>query len=721
MKATTAAARRRPEPLARQHHARPARRAATLARYIDGALGHRAHVEPDDLRPGDPEERATTTPAIREKTAAGQGRRGALLRARARRPDAGRRPLPPDPRARRTGVDGWVSLEVSPTLAYDTASIDRRGEGRCTRARGAAEPLHQDPGHAGGRPGDRGGDLRRRADQRDAPLLARAVPRGGRGVHPRASSGAWRRASNPHVGSVASLFVSRWDVAVAGKVPAGAREPARHRDRASARYKAYRDLLASDRWLRLAERRRALAAPPLGEHRHEGPEGARTSSTSRRWRRRTRSTRCPRRRCSRSPTTARSAPCCRRDGGDAEAVLARFARGGRRPRRARRAAPARGRRGVRQVVGATSSRCIAEKSAHARGRRAERMATGVRPLARAPGVEGARGALRDDPRRAPADALRRRPRARRAAARPRRAGLYLDYSKHRVTDETLRLLLALAEESGLRERIDAMFRGEKINVTENRAVLHVGAPRAARTRRSSSTARTSCRRSTPCSTGWPTSRTRVRERRVDGPHRAAHPERRQHRHRRLRPRARSWPTRRSGTTATASLTFRFVSNVDGTDFAEATRDLDPAETLFIVSSKTFTTLETMTNARDARARGAWPRSATSAAVAKHFVAVSTNAEEVAQFGIDTGNMFELLGLGRRPLLDGLGDRPLDDDRRSAPSTSARCSPASTPWTSTSGRRRFERNLPVLMGLLARLVRRLLRRARRSRSCPTTST
>ena len=110
-----------------------------------------------------------------------------------------------------------------------------------------------------------------------------------------------------------------------------------------------------------------------------------------------------------------------------------------------------------------------------------------------------------------------------------------------------------------------------------------------------------------------------------------------------------------------ALTFRFVSNVDGTDFAEATRDLDPAETLFIVSSKTFTTLETMTNARTARA---WCLAALKdeKAVAKHFVAVSTNAQEVSKFGIDTDEHVRVLGLGRRPLLDGLGHRPVDDAR-----------------------------------------------------------
>ena len=214
--------------------------------------------------------------------------------------------------------------------------------------------------------------------------------------------------------------------------------------------------------------------------------------------------------------------------------------------------------------------------------------------------------------------------------------------------------------AGLRDRIDAMFRGDKINVTENRAVLHVAlrAPQGAVHRRRRRERR--ARRSMPCSTRWPPSADRVRSGAWKG-----------HTGKRIRnvvnigiggsdlgpvmayEALKHYSDR--------SLTFRFVSNVDGTDFAEATRDLDPAETLFIISSKTFTTLETMTNAHTARD---WccKRSSDETAVAKHFVAVSTNAKEVAKFGIDTANMFELLGLGRRPLFDGFGHRPLDDAR-----------------------------------------------------------
>src|SRR6266566_3084821 len=216
------------------------------------------------------------------------------------------------------------------------------------------------------------------------------------------------------------------------------------------------------------------------------------------------------------------------------------------------------------------------------------------------------------------------------------AGLYFDYSKHRVTDETMRLLLALADDRGLRARIDAMFRGDKINVTEKRAVLHVAlrAPRgtsilvegknvvpevhevldrmaefSARVRDGSWTGHTGKRIRNVINIGIGGSDL--------GPVMAYEA-------------LRYYSDR--------ALTMRFVSNVDGTDFAEATRDLDPAETLFIVSSKTFTTLETMTNARTARD---WSLAALGdeKAVAKHFAAVSTNAAEVTKFGIDTKNMF----------------------------------------------------------------------------------
>jgi glucose-6-phosphate isomerase len=275
-------------------------------------------------------------------------------------------------------------------------------------------------------------------------------------------------------------------------------------------------------------------------------------------------------------------------------------------------------------------------------------------------------------------------------------GLYLDYSKHRVTDETLRLLGSLVEQSELRSRIDAMFRGERINVTEDRSVLHV----ALRAPRDASIV-------------------------VDGVDVVADV------HEVLDEMASFADQVRSGewightgkpirnvvnigiggsdlgpvmayealrSYADRDLTVRFVSNVDGTDFAEATRDLDPAETLFIVASKTFTTLETMTNAHTARA---WTLAALEdeESIARHFVAVSTNASEVAAFGIDTANMFgfwdwvggrysmasaiglsTMLAIGPqryREMLAGMHE--MDEHFRTAP---------------------FEQNLPALMASLA---------------------
>ena len=169
------------------------------------------------------------------------------------------------------------------------------------------------------------------------------------------------------------------------------------------------------------------------------------------------------------------------------------------------------------------------------------------------------------------------------------------------------------------------------------------------------------------------------------------------------------------------MTFRFVSNVDGTDFAEATRDLDPEETLFIVSSKTFTTLETMTNARTAREWALAGLGGDEAAVAKHFVAVSTNAEEVAEFGIDTDNMFgfwDWVG-GRYSMDSAIG---LSTMLAIGPDAlRARCSPASTPMDEHFREAPLGANLPVADGPARRLVRRLLRRPDRAASSPTTST
>jgi glucose-6-phosphate isomerase len=216
------------------------------------------------------------------------------------------------------------------------------------------------------------------------------------------------------------------------------------------------------------------------------------------------------------------------------------------------------------------------------------------------------------------------------------AGLLLDYSKNRITDETLRLLVELAGECGVAERRDAMFAGEHINVSENRAVLHV-ALRMPRERSLVVDGADVVKQVHEVLDRMAAFSEKVRSGEWSG-----------HTGKPIRnvvnigiggsdlgPVMAYEALRRY---SNREMTFRFVSNVDGTDFAEKTRDLDPAETLFVISSKTFTTLETMTNARTAR-RWALDSLGDEAAVAKHFVAVSTNAGEVSKFGIDTDNMF----------------------------------------------------------------------------------
>ena len=277
------------------------------------------------------------------------------------------------------------------------------------------------------------------------------------------------------------------------------------------------------------------------------------------------------------------------------------------------------------------------------------------------------------------------------------AGLCLDYSKNRITDQTLKLLVQLAKESDLSGRIAAMFSGEKINLTENRAALHVAlrAPKDAKTFVDGKNVVPEVHA--------------VLDKMAEFSNRVRSGEWKGHTGKRIKnvinigiggsdlgpvmayEALKHYSER--------SLTFRFISNVDGTDFVEATRDLDPAETLFIISSKTFTTLETMTNARSARDWLLAGLGGEAKAVTKHFVAVSTNAEKVSTFGIDTANMFgfwdwvggrysmdsaiglsTMLAVGPdnfRAMLAGFHE--MDEHFRTAP---------------------FEKNLPVLMGLLS---------------------
>jgi glucose-6-phosphate isomerase len=277
------------------------------------------------------------------------------------------------------------------------------------------------------------------------------------------------------------------------------------------------------------------------------------------------------------------------------------------------------------------------------------------------------------------------------------AGIYLDYSKNRITAETLNLLFRLAEESGLRMQIDSMFQGDRINVTEDRAVLHV-ALRAPRGSRFFVDGRDVVPQVHAVLSRMADFSTRIRDGKWLG-----------HTGRPIRNVVNigiggsdlgpvmAYEALKHYSQRT--LTLRFVSNVDGTDFAEAVHDLDPSETLFIVSSKTFTTLETMTNARNARAWSLAGMNHDERSVARHFVAVSTNTAEVAEFGIDTANMFEfwdwvggrysmtsaiglstMVAIGPKnfhAMLDGC--HQMDEHFRTAP---------------------FNQNLPVILGLLS---------------------
>ena len=277
------------------------------------------------------------------------------------------------------------------------------------------------------------------------------------------------------------------------------------------------------------------------------------------------------------------------------------------------------------------------------------------------------------------------------------AGLFLDYSKNLITSETVACLIDLADAAGLRSKIDAMFRGDKINTTENRAVLHTAlrAPRTASIKVDGVDVVPEVHA--------------VLDRMADFSNRIRSGEWKGHTGKRIKNVVNigiggsdlgpvmAYEALRHYTDR--SLTFRFVSNVDGTDFAEATHDLDPAETLFIISSKTFTTLETMTNAASAREWSLAGLGGDKAAVAKHFVAVSTNAEKVSEFGIDTANMFgfwdwvggrysmdsaiglsNMIALGPDNFREMLaGFHAMDEHFRTAP---------------------FEQNIPVLHGLLA---------------------
>ena len=338
----------------------------------------------------------------------------------------------------------------------------------------------------------------------------------------------------PDVCSVASVFVSRWDKAVMGKVPEDLRGQLGIAI-AKQTYRSYRELLDSPRWERLENagaRPQRLLWASTGTKDPQASDVLYIEALAAP----SRSTRCPRRRCTPSPITARSARPCRATA----ATPSRCSRGSRRrastttrsPRSSRRRAPTRS-----SSRGTTCCRVIAAKSESAAQGGMIRMTSHAgAPLTERPAWKALADPSWRGPRPAPAAALRRRSRTRATRFTREAVGLYVDYSKHRITDETLRLLLALAEECGLRARIDAMFRGEKINVTEE---PRRPARRAARAARRAHRRRRRGRRARGARRARPHGGLRRpgAQRRVDRTHRQAHPQRDQHRHRRLRPRS----------------------------------------------------------------------------------------------------------------------------------------------------------------------------------------
>jgi glucose-6-phosphate isomerase len=590
---------------------------------------------------------------------------------------------------RTDGVDGWVSLEVSPLLAYDAKSTINAA--KSLHARAARPNLFiKIPGTPEGRVAIEESiaagipinvTLLFSADQYRAAAEAYM-----RGIERRIAAGL-----DPRVGSVASVFMSRWDKAANPRVPPELKDQlglAVGRDV----YRAYRQIMESERWQRLensgARMQRLLWASTSTKDPSE-PDTFYVHGLA-------------------APFTVDTMPdktliafyehgeigeSMPADGGDCDVVMARFAKAGLNPTALAEELQREGAqsfdRSWKELLGHIDDQIRVSPMVRVQPRKAsvpltERAAWQALKQHHA---EIARVHLRD---------LFARDAARGERLSVAAEGLYLDYSKNRISDETVRLLLALAEESGLRERIDAMFRGERINVSENRPVLHVALR-------------------------MPPDKSLI----VDGTDVVKEVHEVLGRMRAFSERVRSgeWkghsgkPIRNiinigiGGSDlgpamayealrsyARRDLTVRFVSNVDSTDLVEATRDLAPDETLFIVASKTFGTLETMTNARSAR-QWALARLGSEAAIAKHFVAVSTNAERVREFGIDTANMFEfwdwvggrysmcsaiglstMLAIGPDRFAEMLaGFHAIDEHFRTAP---------------------FAKNLPLLMGLLA---------------------
>ena len=607
------------------------------------------------------------------------------------------------------GVDGWVSLEVSPiagtTILRGTinavAQLHRRAQrpNLFIKIPGTPEgiPAIEESIFAG-------------VPVNVTLLFSReqylaAAEAYMRGIERRIAAGL-----DPKVGSVASIFISRWDVAVKDKVPGELRNRLGIAI-AKRTYKAYRAVLDAPRWRKLAvagARPQRLLWASTGTKDPDAPDTLYIEALA-------------------APDTINTIPektlqafadhgelkgVMPLDGGDAEEMLAEFTRHRCRQCGTCRPASARGRRIVRQVVAGSHGLYRVEERGAGDGRSngcavaiMTKPIAQVQPLIERPAWK-ALAAHHQKVRHLHLRELFASDPLRGERLTAEAAGLYLDYSKNRVTDETIGLLLRLADECRLAERIEAMFSGARINVTEQRAVLHVALRAPANERIlvdgvdvvpgvHAVLERMAAFADEIRGGDWLGHTDRPIRNVVNigiggsdlGPVMAY--EALRHYSRR-------------------DMTFRFVSNVDGTDFVEATRDLDPEETLFIICSKTFTTQETLTNAHAARA---WvlAKLGDERAVRRHFVAVSTNAEGVAKFGIDTANMFGFWDwVGGRYSMDsaiGLstmlavgpenframlaGFHAMDRHFRTAP---------------------FGRNLPVLMGLLAVVEQQFLRRA-----------
>ena len=678
MKPTAAAARAGPEPLARQHHPHDARRrhAAGLHRR---ALGHRPDLEPDDLRQGDLRRRRLRRADRRAGAAdAARRRRRGASSSSWRSPTCATRPTS-SPRSTRapTASTASVSLEVSPLLADDAAATIEQAA-RAARQGRARQPLHQDPRHRG--------RAARRSRSRSSPASRSTSPcsstTSSTSPPPTPTCAGSSGGSRP--GSTPTSPRSPRSSSAAGTSPSPTRCPTSCTTGSGSRSAAAPTAPTAScstptRWQRLLNEGARAAAAALGEHRDQGPRRLRRPLHRGASPRRSRSTRCPSRPCTPSPTTARSATAARRRR-RRRAGAGRVRRGRDRRRRARRAAPGGGQGGLRQVLG----RDAGVDRVEARGR--SRVSDAARRAARAP----AWGALERPLRSEIGDAHLRDL----FAADPERgerlvadgAGLHLDFSKNRITDETLLLLGELASERGV-------ARAPRSDV-RRRAHQRLRGPRRAARRAADAARALADRRRRRRRQGGP------RDPRPDGatsPSGSAPASGRGHTGKPIRNvvnigiggsdlgpvmayEALRHYSRRE-------MTFRFVSNVDGTDFAEATRDLDPEETLFV------DLLEDLHDAGDDDQRPHRPRVGAGRARRRRGGGRQALRRRLDQrrggrrSSASTPTTCSASGSGSAAATRWTRRSGSRRCWRSARPASPRCWPASTRWTSTSARRR----------------------------------